>query len=79
MFGDVVGVGVLVWHRAAGASHPYYPAEIADPRGSDMPKGLLAARPKTAVERIPILYFDEKRSGYASLSHSSSGSELIDD
>ena len=48
---------------------PFYPGEIADEKGSDMPPELLATKPKgrsgaASVERWPLLYFDEKRSGF---------------
>ncbi|GAA5996157.1 hypothetical protein JCM5350_004593, partial [Sporobolomyces pararoseus] len=60
--------GVLVWHRMPGPS-PFYPAEMADPKGSDMPPTLLASKPGSkrnsgsSVVRYPLLYFDEGRSG----------------
>ncbi|GAA6064361.1 hypothetical protein JCM10212_005875 [Sporobolomyces blumeae] len=55
--------GTLVWHRTLGSRFPWYPAEVADPDGADMPPALLNARPKTGVPRVPVLYFDENRSG----------------
>jgi hypothetical protein len=61
--------GTLVWHRYPGTT-PFYPAEIADPNGKDMPLSLLNAKPRdregkngNLIERVPLLYFDEKRSG----------------
>ncbi|GAA5870797.1 hypothetical protein JCM1840_006807 [Sporobolomyces johnsonii] len=55
--------GVLVWHRSTGSKYPWYPAEVADPDGDDMPPALLKARPSKGEPRVPVLYFDDNRSG----------------
>ncbi|GAA6024158.1 hypothetical protein JCM11491_001018 [Sporobolomyces phaffii] len=65
---ELVADGTLVWHRSPG-NHAWYPAEVADPNGDDMPAVLVKARPKpnrsggVSDKSIPLLYFDDTRSG----------------
>lgn len=55
-------IGTLVW--AQMKTYPYYPAELVDPKDKDTPQWLVEAQTKNDVNKLPVLFFDDARSGW---------------
>ncbi|GAA5824367.1 hypothetical protein JCM3770_001841 [Rhodotorula araucariae] len=53
--------GYLVWARLP--PHPFFPAEVVDPDAEDTPVSIRQNRPTGKDDKVPVMFFDEARSG----------------